>query len=89
MAHHKSAIKRIKTSRAANLRNRYYRSLMRIAIRRVHEAETAESASENTRKACAVIDRLASKGIIHRNTAARRKSSLYHRVSQMSAPQAG
>ncbi len=79
MAHHKSTIKRIKTNSKANLRNRQYRSLMRLSMRRVREGSSPETIQKDLRSACAVLDRLAVKGIIHRNTAARRKSRL-HRV---------
>ncbi len=80
MAHHKSAIKRIKTSMKSNLRNRQFRSLMRSSMRRVNEAETPETRREMLRTACSVLDRLVSKGIVHRNTAARRKSKLHRFV---------
>ena len=76
MATHKSAKKRIRTSLKRNEHNRHYRSMMRKAMRRVREGEDNESRPENLRRACAILDRLVSKGIIHRNTAARRKSKL-------------
>ncbi len=79
MAHHKSTIKRIKTNLKSNLRNRHYRSLMRTAIRRIGEAEETQARSERLMHACAVIDRLASKGVIHRNNASRNKSRLHRR----------
>lgn len=81
MAQHKSALKRIKTSQKANLRNRHYRSMMRTAMRRVREAGTEETRQSTLRTACAILDRLASKGIIHHNTAARRKSRLHRTPS--------
>lgn len=76
MAHHKSAQKRIKTNAKANLRNRQYRSMMRTAIRRVREAEDIETRTSALKTANVILDRMASKGIIHRNAAARRKSRL-------------
>ncbi|MDP8240231.1 MAG: 30S ribosomal protein S20 [Candidatus Hatepunaea meridiana] len=82
MAHHKSTIKRIKTSRKANLRNRHYRSLMRNAMRKVREGKNTESLNENLRTACSILDRLVSKGIVHRNTAARRKSNMHRMVTR-------
>ena len=77
MAHHKSAIKRIRTSRKANERNRHYRSLMRSTIKKVREAADTESRSAALHRACSVLDQLVAKGVIHRNTAARRKSRLH------------
>ena len=82
MAHHKSAIKRIRTSAKRNIRNRHYRSSMRGSIRRVVEAETPETRRELLRSACSILDRLVSKGIIRRNTAARRKSRLHSFVAR-------
>ena len=80
IAHHNSAIKRIGTNLKANERNRHYRTMMRSAIRRVREGKNPETLQDDLRNACAILDRLAGKGIIPRNTAARRKSNL-HRIA--------
>lgn len=85
MPHHKSAMKRVRTSKKENARNRIYRTMMRRAIRRVRESDGAESV-ELAKTANAILDRLASKGIIHRNTAARRKSRLAKFVASRSNP---
>lgn len=85
MAHHLSAIKRIKTNKKANLRNRHYRSLMRNSLRKVREANTADTRQSTFLTAVSVLDRLVSKGIIHRNTAARRKSKLHRLVTKAGA----
>jgi len=85
MAHHKSAIKRIRTSNKARERNRQYRSKMRTVMRRVHESENDETRRTNLHHACAILDRLVSKGVIHRNTAARRKSKLNLYVNRQTA----
>ncbi|MFN3822195.1 MAG: 30S ribosomal protein S20 [bacterium] len=77
MAHHRSAIKRIRTSRKANLRNRYYRSSLRTAIRHLRESGTAEEREIVYRRVVSLLDRLAHKGIIHPNQASRKKSRLY------------
>ncbi len=81
MAHHKSTMKRIKTNLKANIRNRHYRSLMRTAVRRIGETEETGVRAERLHSACAIIDRLASKGIIHRIAASRSKSRLHRRYS--------
>ncbi|MCF7809612.1 30S ribosomal protein S20 [bacterium] len=80
MAHHKSTKKRIKTNLKANLRNRQYRSKMRTAMRKVREATDVDTAHNDLQKTNALFDRLVVKGIIHRNTAARRKSRLHKAV---------
>lgn len=76
MAHHKSALKRIKTSRKANERNRQFRTKMRNSIRKLRESENPEARQENLRSTCTILDRLVSKGVVHRKTASRRKSRL-------------
>jgi len=83
MPHHKSAKKRVKTNLKANLRNRKYRSKMRTAIRKVSEASDIETAQSDLKNTNILLDRLVSKGIIHRNTAARRKSRLHKIVSNL------
>ncbi len=75
MAHHKDAIKRMKQNARRRLRNRHYRTRMRNqvkAVRKAVEAGDKDAAQAEFRKAMAVIHRVASKGVIHRNTAARR-----------------
>jgi len=83
VATHKSAIKRIKTSRRQNERNRRWRSRLRTAIRSVRNAETAEQAQAALALAVPVIDRTANRGIIHPNAAARHKSRLNSLVQSM------
>ena len=72
----KSAKKRMQLSREARSRNRIIRSRIRTAIRRVHEAESREQADEHRRTAVALIDRAATRRMIHPNKASRMKSQL-------------
>ena len=81
----KSAKKRMELSRAANTRNRANRSKLRNAIRRVRGAETVEAAQEHLKEAIVLLDRAATKKLIHANRAARLKSQLARRVNQLSA----
>ena len=76
MAHHKSTKKRIVLSEKQNLRNRSHKSAYKTAVKRVLQSDSKDSAFEEYRKAVSVIDKLTSKGIIHRNRAARKKSQL-------------
>jgi len=76
MAHHKSAIKRIRTNEKARLRNKFYRSTMKTAIKKVRLAESKEVAQANLNQAISILDRLAAKGIIHKNNAAHKKAKL-------------
>lgn len=75
----KSAAKRVLTINKRTERNRHVKSTVRTAIRRFHEAmltENKEDAQIKLRRALVVIDKAASKGVLHRNTAARQKSRL-------------
>jgi small subunit ribosomal protein S20 len=81
----KSAKKRMELSRAANDRNRVNRSRIKTAIRRVREAETAETAHVHMKEAIALLDRAADKRLIHPNRVARLKSQIARRVNDMSA----
>lgn len=76
MAHHKSALKRIRQSRKLKLYNRLHGKTMKMAIREVKEASNFEEATEKFRQVTKILDKNASRGILHKNTAANRKSSL-------------
>jgi small subunit ribosomal protein S20 len=79
VANHKDAIKRDKQNKARRARNRHYRTRMRNQIKKLHGAVAAgdgETAQAELRTAVSVIQRLASKGVIHRNQAARRVARL-------------
>lgn len=79
MANIKSQIKRIGTNRKATERNKAYKSELRTAIRRVREA-VAEGNAEQAQTALAYaskkLDKAVSKGVIHKNQAANRKSAI-------------
>ena len=84
MANHKSALKRIRQTARRRLRNRYWRSTLRTSIKRVRATATqlqagqasADEAQQVLRAAIKTIAKTASKGVIHRNQAARRISRL-------------
>ncbi|MBF0228101.1 MAG: 30S ribosomal protein S20 [Desulfamplus sp.] len=78
MANHKSAIKRAKQNEVRRLRNRSARSAMRTAIKKVYVAkeEAAENTTEIFKTAQSVIAKAAKKGLLHKNTAARKTSRL-------------
>lgn len=83
MAHHKSAIKRIRSSEKQKMRNRHYKSKMRTEIKKVLNTREKEAAETQFRKAMSVLDRLASKGIIHANNAANHKAKLAKYVNSL------
>lgn len=86
MANIKSKIKRIGTNLKAEARNKSVRSELKSAVRATREAVTAgdkakaEAALKNaTRK----LDKAVSKGVIHKNQAANRKSSIASQVANL------
>lgn len=85
MPQHKSCEKRMRTSAKQRSRNRAYRSMLKKAIREVREAETHDDAAKALLNANKVLDRVAGKGIIHKNRAADRKSRLAAYVHSMQA----
>lgn len=86
MANIKSQKKRILTNEKARLRNKSVRSALKTSIRRFHEAadagDTAE-AQELAAEASRQLDRAASKGTIHKNQAANRKSAVAKRANSL------
>lgn len=86
VANIKSQIKRIKTNEKARLRNQSVKSELKTYVRRVREAIDAgdkAAAEEHLRKACRKLDKAVSKGVIHKNQAANRKSKLAKRVAAL------
>lgn len=79
MANKKSQKKRIITNEKARQRNVAVRSRLRTTVKAAREALTATDATEKAtaiNAALSEIDRAAKKGVIHRNSAARKKSEL-------------
>ncbi|GGC82861.1 30S ribosomal protein S20 [Tersicoccus solisilvae] len=86
MANIKSQKKRILTNEKARLRNNSYKSELKTAIRAVHSALTAgdkEAATSALKNASKKLDKAVSKGVIHKNNAANRKSSIAKQVSSL------
>ena len=79
MANIKSQIKRIKTNEKARLRNKSVSSAIKTAVRKFRDAtEKGDSAVITTelRAASKALDVAVAKGVIHKNTAANKKSSM-------------
>jgi len=68
-----SAKKNMRKSRAATVRNRAQRSALRTALKKAKDPQATPAVKLAATK---LLDRAARKGLIHRNTAARQKSSL-------------
>jgi small subunit ribosomal protein S20 len=87
MANIKSQIKRNRTNEAARERNKAVRSEIKTRTKRAERAvaEGAEDAAELTRQAVKAIDSAATKGVLHRNAAARRTSRLMRNLAASQA----
>jgi small subunit ribosomal protein S20 len=86
VANIKSQIKRNKQTDAAHERNKAVKSALKTAVRRFREAADAGNADEA--KAAALVaakqlDKAASKGVIHKNQAANRKSAIHKQVASL------
>ena len=81
----KSAKKRVMVSKANYEHNKAYRSALRTAVKKADAAIDAKSADMSAVVTAAVkkIDQAASKGIIHKNNAARKKSALVTRFNKV------
>jgi small subunit ribosomal protein S20 len=87
LANIKSAIKRNKQNEKRRVKNRIYRGRARTFIQKAHtviESGAQTESAEAVQVAISALDRAASKGIIHKNNAARRKSRLMKRLAQLS-----
>lgn len=85
MANSSSAKKRDRQARKRRLANRAQRSRMRTAIKRVMNASNAEEADAAFKETAAMLDRFASRDLIHPNKAARKKSQLARVVAALSS----
>lgn len=80
MANIKSAKKRIRVIEAKTLQNKMTKSALRTAVKKVELTE-GEEKSAAVKDAIKKVDQAASKGIIHKNKAARKKSQLAKKLN--------
>ena len=87
MANIKSQLKRIKTNEKARQRNVAVRSALKTAVRRVRTAaesgDAAAAATALVQDVSRKLDKAATKGVIHANQAANKKSALAKRANQL------
>jgi small subunit ribosomal protein S20 len=86
VANIKSQIKRNRQNQAAHERNKAVKSAVKSAIRRFREAAEAgdvDKAKELARAANRKLDKAASKGVIHKNQAANRKSAVSKKAASL------
>ena len=88
MANIKSQIKRNRQNEKARLRNKSVKSSLKTVIRKLNQASVSgdpATAAALLRDASRQLDKAVSKGVIHKNQAANRKSAIAKRVQSLSA----
>ncbi len=83
MAHHKSALKRISVAQRDSEKNRFYKSSMKSRTKKVLASTKKEEGLIRFNEAASLLDKMVSKGIIHRNTAANKKSRMMKHVNSL------
>ena len=78
-----TVLKRVRQSRKANSRNRHYKSMMKTAIKNILETTDKKDLDEKLRNAISIIDKVKSKGVIHKNTASRQKSRITQYINSL------
>jgi small subunit ribosomal protein S20 len=88
VANIKSQIKRNKQNEKARQRNKAVKSSLKTSVRKFRQAAEAgdvDAATQAMRAACRELDKAASKGVIHQNQAANRKSAIARRAAELAA----
>jgi len=88
MAHHKSAKKRIRQNLKLRTRNRALRSTLRTALKKYRSllhAKQVDEAQEQLPTIHKTIDKMVTKGVIHKNNANRKKSRLTRQLNRLRA----
>jgi small subunit ribosomal protein S20 len=88
VANIKSQIKRNKQNEKHRQRNKAVKTSLKSSVRKFREAADAgdlDAATSAMRAACRNLDKAASKGVIHKNQAANRKSAMAHRAAELAA----
>lgn len=83
----KSAKKRVKVTEAKSMRNKAIKSSLKTALKKADAACTANAEDKNAvvTEAIKKVDQAAAKGIMHKNTAARKKSQLAVKLNKTNA----
>jgi len=83
MANHKSALKRIRSSRVKRIRNRYYAKTTRGLIKKLRKTTDKTEAQDLFKEVSSMLDRLAKKNVIHKKNASNNKSKLSKLVNSL------
>lgn len=83
MANHKSALKRIRKNEKRRLENRYWAKTMRNALKKARNLSDTSELKSKIPTINSLIDKVAKKGVIHKNKAANLKSGLMIKLNRM------
>ena len=83
MANHNATKKDVRQATKRRDRNRYYGKTTRNAIRDLQDIKDGKSANEKLPEIVAMVDKLAKRGIIHKNKASNIKSKLTRRINAL------
>ena len=83
MANHKATKKDVRQSAKRRERNRYYGKTTRNAMRALSAITEIKEATEKTPSVLSMIDKLARRGVIHKNNAANLKSGLVKKTNKL------
>ena len=78
-----SELKRVRQSEKANEYNNHYKSMMKTSIKKVLNSTKKENAEPLKNQAFKIIDKVASKGVIHKNKAANQKSRITKYINNL------
>ncbi len=87
MAKSKTPAKRARKAEENRMRNKAYKSRLKTAVKKYEmslKAEDVETAGQKLLQVTSLIDKSIGKGILHKNTAARKKSALTKRLNALS-----
>ncbi len=76
MANYLSTIRRIRRSKKSQIRNKQYKTMMKSAIKKIRTSTDKSEAEILLKQTTSLLDKLVTKGIIHKNKAANQKSRL-------------
>ena len=78
-----SELKRVRQAIKANTRNRAYKAKINTAVKKILNVKKKDEAQTILKETIKLIDKVASKGIIHKNKAANKKSTLYKYINSL------
>jgi len=88
LANHPSALKRARQNEVKRVRNKSYKTSVKKAVKEVRTAiaaNSAEKAQQSFKEAVSIIQKSASKGVIHKNQASRKISRLAQGINRLTA----